>query len=236
MIGVASFILAPLFIGLARAEYSGCDVSNATIQLPSNQTQLVTPNNTTPSLIALAVGVQNYTCSNTSTWTPVGAVAELFDVSCLVNDPAFLDLQSAAFDAWNSTPAGINITGVMSMFQGASSVLGQHYYVENAAGNATLPKWDFTSAAFNGDETAFVIGAKMGDIPAPAGNQTDVDWVSLTNMSGSLASMVFRVDTLGGQPPTACSVWDGPLSVKYAAKYWFFGGSFNGSSTTPPPQ
>lgn len=89
------------------------------------------------------------------------------------------------------------------MFQGASSVLGQHYYVENAAGNATLPKWDFTSAAFNGDETAFVIGAKMGDIPAPAGNQTDVDWVSLTNMGGSLASMVFRVDTLGGQPPAA---------------------------------
>lgn len=64
------------------------------------------------------------------------------------------------------------------------------------------PKWDFTSGALAGHPSAFVVAAKAGDIPAPTG-PPDVDWLSLTNVSGSLATQVFRVNTVGGLPPAS---------------------------------
>lgn len=88
------------------------------------------------------------------------------------------------------------------MFGGAPSVLGQHYYISGPNGTIQ-PKWDFTSAAFPGDDQAFFLGAKEGDIPSPDGNATNIDWVSLSRIDGGLADEVYRVDTIGGQPPSA---------------------------------
>ena len=132
----------------------------------------------------------------------MGAFAELFDVSSLVSDPSFLALQAPAFQAWDATANAVDVPDMISMFAGAPSVLGQHYYISNGTDGSILPKWDFSSAAFPGDQQAFFVGSKMGDIPSPAGNATNVDWVSLTHVDGALADMVFRVDTIGGQPPT----------------------------------
>lgn len=53
----------------ALAIFSGFDISNATLQLPPDQTQLTLPTNSTPTFVVLAVGVQNYTCSITSSWS-----------------------------------------------------------------------------------------------------------------------------------------------------------------------
>jgi hypothetical protein len=87
-------------------------------------------------------------------------------------------------------------------------VLGQHYYVPNpkpAAGSpAVSPKWDFTSNAEKGNAEAYVIGAKVGDLPAPTCSD-DIDWVQLKNVEGELANAVYRVDTMGGQPPASVS-------------------------------
>jgi hypothetical protein len=130
-----------------------------------------------------------------------GAFAELFDISSLVNDPSFLALQMPAFQAFNAAGEAITVLDMISMFGGAPSVLGQHYYIA-ASDGTILPKWDFTSGAFPGDQQAFFVGAKEGDIPSPSGNATNVDWVSLSRIDGGLADMVFRVDTIGGQPPT----------------------------------
>lgn len=88
------------------------------------------------------------------------------------------------------------------MFGGAPSVLGQHYYISDDTTGSIEPKWDFSSAAFPGDQQAFFIGSKVGDIPSPDGNVSNIDWVSLANVDGALADTVFRVDTIGGQPPS----------------------------------
>jgi hypothetical protein len=77
--------------------------------------------------------------------------------------------------------------------------------VTSPSGTGISPKWDFTSRKFAGNATAFVLGAKTGDILAPTDPATNIDWLQLAAVQGELASEIFRVDTVGGQPPT--SVW-----------------------------
>jgi hypothetical protein len=80
--------------------------------------------------------------------------------------------------------------------------MGQHYFVTSPSGTGLSPVWDFRAASAQGNPNAFVLGAKVGDLPAPTGS-SDVDWLQLKNVSGSLATSVYRVDTRGGQPPAS---------------------------------
>ncbi|TFK49042.1 hypothetical protein OE88DRAFT_1809918 [Heliocybe sulcata] len=198
-----------------------CNLTDIVLELPANQTQLYQPN-TTLSAVALGLGVQNYTCSNTSTWTNVGAVAELFDISCLYNTPLFNTIPNITYAAWDITPEAVTPLDLISAFSGDPIVLGQHYFIPNPFGSGVSPKFDFTSARDKGNANAFVVGARAGDLPAPTGNQ-DADWLQLNGVQGELATTVYRIQTKGGQPPASCTPGSSPISVKYAAQYWFFG-------------
>ncbi|KAE9408052.1 hypothetical protein BT96DRAFT_986271 [Gymnopus androsaceus JB14] len=106
-------------------------------------------------------------------------------------------------------------------------ILGQHYFVTNpVTGTGLSPKWDFTSAAFAGNPAAFVVGSKIDDVPAPINSAANIDWLYLTNLTGTLANEIYRVDTQGGQPPTSCTPGSPEIFVKYTAMYWLTGGSF----------
>ncbi|KIJ61565.1 hypothetical protein HYDPIDRAFT_31173 [Hydnomerulius pinastri MD-312] len=198
-----------------------CNLSQATLQVPANQTQLVAPT-TAPNYIALGVGVQNYTCNATSsTYTLVGAVAELFDISCLYNTPAFDALPSVAYTAWNATTANLTIQDVIGAFEFAPSplVLGQHYYVPNPDGSGLSPKWDFTSSGMTaGNSQAYVIGAKTGDLPS-LDTTLNIDSLMVKGIQGDLASEIFRIQNNGGQPPAKCSTAGANITVKYTAQY-----------------
>jgi len=206
-----------------RSTGSKCDISNAKISLPANQTLLVAPSEG-PSYIGLAIGTQNYTCASTGTYTNVGAVAELFDISCLYGAPEFSSLQDIAFTVWKFAPPSAPISEIIDFLEPfhASFVLGQHYFVTSPSGTGLSPKWDFTSGALSGHSDAFVIAAKVGDIPAPTG-APDVDWLMLNNVEGNLAKQVFRVDTVGGDPPASCTPGSPEITVKYASTYWLYG-------------
>ncbi|KAJ7064668.1 hypothetical protein C8F01DRAFT_1054090 [Mycena amicta] len=200
-----------------------CDASAAKMDLPANQTALVTPS-TAPRFVSIGVGIQNYTCSAaTSKFTSIGAVASLFDISCLDKTPAFASIQTVAYKAWNAAPASVTAATLGTKI-GAPALLGFHYFVPAASGTGLSPKWDFTSTGkFAGNSTAFIIGAKVGDIPAPADPTTNVDWLALNNAGGSLASQVFRIDTVGGQPPSSCTPGtSADIQVKYTAKYFLY--------------
>jgi len=69
-----------------------------------------------------------------------------------------------------------------------------------------------------------VVAAGVGNIPSPDGTN-DVTWVQLKKVQGDLADSVYRVETVGGQPPSSCTAGSQPVSIKYTAQYWFFGGS-----------
>ncbi|KAJ7255808.1 hypothetical protein B0H12DRAFT_1112929 [Mycena haematopus] len=214
---LVSAVPAPAFKGEC-----GCDLAAAKMDLPSNQTALVAPT-TAPLFVAIGVGVQNYTCSAaTSTYTTIGAVASLFDISCIDRTPAFATIQTTAYKAWAGTKSGVSPNTVGPKV-GAENLLGYHYFVTSPSGTGISPKWDFTSTGkFAGNSTAFILAAKAGDIPAPTTPATNVDWLALNNVQGSLASKVFRVDTVNGQPPTSCTPGSANISVKYTAKYYLY--------------
>lgn len=188
----------------------------------------------------------------------IGAVASLFDLSCLDTKPRFATIQTTAFNIWdNSSPATTatsigarvgapNQLGVRSTYILHSHCISRknkqfHYFVTSPTGTGLSPVWDFRSTgAFAGNATAFVIGAKVGDILAPTDPATNIDWLALTNIEGNLASNIFRIDTVGGQPPTSVSIphmqyrsnsfdncpqcvpGSDPISVKYTSKYYLF--------------
>ncbi|KAK7001703.1 hypothetical protein R3P38DRAFT_2558291, partial [Favolaschia claudopus] len=101
---------------------------------------------------------------------------------------------------------------------GTPELLGLHYFV--ALNTGISPKWYFTSTT--GKPSAYVIGAKVGDIPAPSNPANNVDWLALNRAEGTLADRIFRVDTVGGQPPVSCVPGSTPISVKYTAKYYLY--------------
>ncbi|KAF7337397.1 hypothetical protein MSAN_02266000 [Mycena sanguinolenta] len=196
-----------------------CDTSDAVMDLPSGQTALVSPT-TAPLYVLLGVGIQNYSCSSTtSTYTSIGAVASLFDISCLIDSSDFASIQTTAFDIWNAAPSGTAASSIGSQVS-APDLLGFHYFVTSPSGTGISPEWDFTSTT--GDSSSYVIGAKVGDIAAPTDSATNVDWLALNSAQGSLASKIFRIDTVKGQPPTSCVAGSDPISVKYTAKYYLY--------------
>ncbi|KAJ7868320.1 hypothetical protein B0H13DRAFT_1058482 [Mycena leptocephala] len=197
-----------------------CDTSTAVMDLPPNQTILVAPA-TAPLFILLGVGVQNYTCSGT-TYASIGAVASLFDISCLDHTSKFSTIQTTAYTIWEHVPAGVP-SAVIGALVGAPHLDGFHYFVPSPSGTGISPKWDFTSTGkFAGNSTAYVIGAKVGDILAPSDPATNIDWLELDGVQGDLASVIFRIDTVAGQPPTSCVSGSSPISVKYTAKYYLY--------------
>ncbi|KAJ7932188.1 hypothetical protein B0H13DRAFT_1593653 [Mycena leptocephala] len=198
-----------------------CDTSTDKLDLPSNQTALVTPT-TAPLFVTLGVGVQNYTCNaSTLAYTSIGAVAALFDISCLDKTPVFANIQTVAFKFWSALPAGLTAASI-GRKMGAPGLLGFHYFVPSPTGSIS-PIWDFTSTGkFAGNSSAFVIGSKFGDIAAPTDSAKNVDWLELKNLQGSLASKIFRIDTVNGQPPTSCVAGSANISIKYTAKYFLY--------------
>ncbi|KAJ3522978.1 hypothetical protein NM688_g8796 [Phlebia brevispora] len=228
------------FQGLTR-----CNISTNVGQLnltPINNS-LTPPTNTTPAFVGLAFGVQNYTCTQSNNFTNVGAVAELFDISCLVNSTIFETIQLPLFAAWD-TFEGISIQDFIEFFHEVNppEVLAQHYFVTNpVTGQGVSPKWDFTSSGnpkFFGNSNAFIIGKTKATVPAPNA-AVNVNWLDVVNVGGDvggeIADEVFRVDTVGGQPPSSCVFGQTQdISVKYTSKYWFFGGELGGPGTPEP--
>ncbi|KAG8710338.1 hypothetical protein FRC11_004604 [Ceratobasidium sp. 423] len=220
----ATFATPPT-TGTPGHKCSGCSVSNATLSLPSNQTAITVPTGT-PVYIALGVGVQNYTCGSTGTFASVGAVAKLFDISCLVNTPLFPKIQDIVFAITENAKDQAVVDKIETILKSSPVTLGDHYFIHNPAVNGTSlsPVFDFRAGVKKGDPSGFVAAKKIGGIPSPAGS-SNVDWLMLQNIGGAiggtLANYVMRVDTKAGQPPTSCTP-NATVSVPYTAKYWLY--------------
>ncbi|KAF5379016.1 hypothetical protein D9615_006059 [Tricholomella constricta] len=221
-----TLVLASCAHAAPGSHHTSCDISKAKIAYPKGQAPLPAPT-AKPSYVAVAIGTQNYTCSSAGTYTIVGAVAELFDIGCLYNAPLFSNIADAAYQIWDAAPPILTAQTIISFLHATTTpaVLGQHYYVPNASGTGSSPKWDFTSqGTTNGNPDAYVVAAKSAGFVAPTGTK-DVDWVLLKSVAGSLATEIYRVDTRGGQPPATCTPGTADIAVKYAAKYWLMGSS-----------
>ncbi|KAK0192728.1 hypothetical protein F5146DRAFT_516675 [Armillaria mellea] len=191
-----------------------CDISQVRLVLPQG-VNLPPPPSEPPTYVTVGVGTQNYTCSEAGTYTSVGAVAAIFDISCLYGTPSFDSIQDTVLDAWEKSDWSSSPD-----ISDKHSLLGEHYFITNPiTGTGISPKWDFT--ATTGNPEAFVVANGTATSPAPTGSQ-DVAWLFLKKLLGSLADEVYRTDTRAGQPPASCTPGSEPITVKYSAKYWFF--------------
>jgi len=194
-----------------------CDISHMRLSLPSNnRTAFSTPISPLTSLV-LGVGVQNYTCSTAGTYKSIGAVASLYDLACISKSPEFNNIQDQAYALWKSYPAN----GMPPM---SSSFMGKHFFITSPSGTGLSPVWDYRAGVAKGNPEAFVLAAKVADVPAPT-SVHDVDWLQLKSVSGLLATQIYRTDTRGGSPPTSCTPGSAPISLRYVAKYWLYGGN-----------
>jgi len=191
--------------------FAACPTANATLTFPEGQTALSVPSGQVPNHILLGTGVQNYTCSDAGNYTSSGAVAKLYDISCLFGTPSFATVQ----DLWFAQPANEQ-EAIQGALNPTTLFVSDHYFVANSTGKGIIPK--FASAKDGGK--SFTLVSKKASIHAP--DTSNVDWLQLSNVQGDFAKTTFRVDTKAGQPPPSCKPGSAPISVPYAAKYWFF--------------
>lgn len=147
----------------------------------------------------------------------VGAVATLFNVSCVAADsPQLLDkLPQVALNlpvpADSAGPAYTDMTG-------------HHYFL-----NPTTPFFNMDTSLHQYGTGAF---KKVNSTNAPSGalpgqyGQGDgaVAWLKLDaqDSAGQVLQEVYRVNTAGGQPPATCAGMPASFEVQYAAEYWLF--------------
>lgn len=201
---------------ITRSTLNNTNITPATPPLPAPHPGL--------SLFQVVVGrgTQNYTCdlsNSTAVPTPVGALASLFDVSCVAATakellPALsiiaLDLP-VPFSEDTSSPVMQDMTG-------------HHYFLDDTTpffnldtelhqyGMGALQK----ANASNAPETSYAG-------PGGQGNGA-VQWLKLDVKPAAQDSFkqVYRLDTAGGVPPKMCTGSPAAFEVPYAAVYWLF--------------
>lgn len=221
-------IIATLLLAastLAAPLTPSCSTDKALMVLPSTVVNLARQTGK-PSFALLGVGVQNYTCSADGKYVAAGAVAELFDISCLGGKKSFDTVQDTAYKIFSLLPDKLLSSKNLNLITGPLSILssGKHYFRVNPAGGIQ-PVWDMRTTgvkSVQGKPDALVVAKKITEDPAPTGAQ-DVAWLQLEGVEGKLATGVYRTHTRGGPPPASCKVGSAPISVKYTSKYFLFG-------------
>jgi len=227
MFSSKSILATAFFVASALAiPFGTCSTEKALLELPAADSTLA-KQSAAPSFALLGVGVQNYTCSAEGKYVLSGAVAELFDISCLAGKPAFKTIQDTALTIFKLIPDKFinnqnrgRLTGPLSLLSS-----GKHYFTPKGASNP--PVWDMRSTgprAVLGKAGAYVVGSKKAGIPAPTGAK-DIDWLEVNGVEGQLATTIYRTDTRGGQPPASCKAGSAQITVKYTSKYFLFGSS-----------
>ncbi|KAF8502745.1 hypothetical protein F5888DRAFT_1598993, partial [Russula emetica] len=195
--------------------HGACNVPASAVTLPSS----FDPLPSAPNLVLLGVGVQNYTCNSSSIFDNVGVVARMFDISCLYGKPEFSTIQNDAFNDWNACPSFDSLEpGLVEEMKDHYGITidGAYYFVDQ--NGSLVPVWDLRSSGpYAGNPNAIVYAQKYKTVSSPGGPE-NIDWVELTKLSGDLANLIYRVDTVQGQPPSTCTPGS-YATVKYTAKY-----------------
>ncbi|KAF7595603.1 hypothetical protein BBP40_005349 [Aspergillus hancockii] len=195
-----------------------CDKSS--ILLPAYASGLPSPSNQQLQYVALGRGTQNYTCatsSSNSTPVAVGAVANLYNATCLAG--SFSDMLNMLPNVAYRIP--LPSSGSDSFPPANLDLIGHHYF-------------DGSTPVFNLDTTVtqqFGIARtkKEAQIDAPTtavqGVNGAVAWLYLSTTSGTVGdyTSVYRVDTAAGQAPKTCKDMPTQFTIQYAANYYFYG-------------
>lgn len=195
-------------------------------------TTITGPNYLTPpdkglvlSHVVLGRGTQNYTCVDaTDASVPVaqGAVADLYDVSCLAaKRPELLHLLPDVMVNIGKTTIE-TAASIVSRMTRDKLFIGHHYF----APNNTIPVFDFRmeksqSLIFRGKKDQGVPATIAASKGIPTEQNGAVDWlriVAIQSMSVGV-KLVYRVQTAGGKSPSTCKGMPKSFEIQYATEY-----------------
>lgn len=165
------------------------------------------------SHVAIGRGTQNYSCPKggdpTAAPTPVGAMASLFNVSCMAANQPQLVTMMPSIGVRYPVPTSGDSSAPANML-----LSGHHYFAD-----LTTPFFNMVTDEANYGEVA---AQKLNATAAPNAAK-DVTWLKLSAKAGDWQFMeVYRVNTAGGQPPKICYNQSETFEVDYAAEYWFW--------------
>ncbi|KAH9808716.1 hypothetical protein DFH28DRAFT_1087264 [Melampsora americana] len=176
---------------------------------------LTIPTDLSLKAVAVGVGTQNYTCSlasGTPTWTLVGAMAHLRDITNAEEDPAEIAKAAAKKDSRK----------VLSQY----TRIAKHYFIPHEQSAAPAFFFDPNKNRLKSASIAdnYVIVAKIGSMPAPNHPKRNVPWLALKRVEGNAARLAFRTNTHFGVPPpeSACTQEGEHSNMGYSALYWFY--------------
>jgi hypothetical protein len=172
-----------------------------------------------PTIIALGVGTQNYTCnSTTGTYSSNVALADLYDITDLVKSNTKdslckLYLKNSQDCKSEDNPLQLN-------------QIGLHFF-----DSSSKPNFDFTMS-----DRGWLQAKKGAAVPAPASASKGVkpqangavDWLYLLDNGAGVSQTlqsVYRAQTAGGKPPATCQ-GEEQIEIPYAAEYWFYTQTF----------
>jgi hypothetical protein len=173
---------------LDNINLGNCSLANATLPLNATKYPLPEPcRNLTLKHVALGRGTQNYTCPLDASSNPqstikpeaTGAVATLFDASCIVS--ASESLLHRVPGIISTTPLGSLAFMAALVAQGTRStnlIVGEHYF--DAASD---PVFDLSLTGSN----SWIVSTKKASVPAPYSTSKsgdDVPWLKLGYKKG----------------------------------------------------
>ncbi|KAK2765516.1 hypothetical protein FQN54_008370 [Arachnomyces sp. PD_36] len=195
---------------------TNCDISNAEVPLHKTYPQLPhPPRGDQLKHVVIGRGTQNYTCAaaNDASAVPesAGAVATLYDVSCLAaNSPDLLHQISEQAEKIDSNALS-SLAKLVKDVAGINLIEGYHYFDKTST-----PFFDLKQ---DGSKD-WISTSGIEKVPSPIGS---VDWLRLSRKDSVGIKEVYRVETHGGQPPSTCAKSPTSFEVEYSAEYWFFG-------------
>ncbi|KAF7157168.1 hypothetical protein CNMCM6106_002250 [Aspergillus hiratsukae] len=209
-------------------QVGNCVDANPTLPLCDTEPALPAPSHGLKlKFVALGRGTQNYTCASSeesASPVAVGAVATLFDASCLVShSPTILHELPSAVSKVSSDALGLlaMLLGQMTSRTSSGLILGEHYFTAKGA-----PMFDLRL----GGHKDWIQAKKGSSVPAASQSSSDskdgdqnVPWLKLGFADGLGIREVYRIHTSGGQPPASCKGQKESFDVEYAAEYWFYG-------------
>jgi hypothetical protein len=172
--------------------------------------------------VVLGRGTQNYTCdlaNATATPVPVGAVASLFDVSCVAANAKELLPAISVIALDLPVPASEDPNSPM-----VQDMTGHHYFLDD-----TTPFFNLDTSlhqyGMGALQKANASDAPEGSYAGPGGQGNGaVQWLRLDVKQSAHESWkeVYRLDTAGGVPPEMCTGQPASFEVPYSAVYWLF--------------
>ncbi|GAQ06396.1 uncharacterized oxidoreductase YjmC [Aspergillus lentulus] len=208
-----NLVLTEGFVKITEAldgiQVGNCVGINPTIPLCDTKPALPAPSHGLKlKFVALGRGTQNYTClpsDKSASPAAVGAVATLFDASCLAShNPTILHDLPAAMSKVSTDALGLFAMLLNQMTSRTSSglILGEHYFTDTGA-----PMFDLRI----GGHKDWLQAKKGSSVPAPSQISShskegdhNVPWLKLGFADGSGIREVYRIHTSGGQPPASC--------------------------------